>query len=764
MTHTRERSYKMGMEYSFKRDGYENWLLVEDVYQEDYLGKTESVFTLGNGYLAVRSSNEEKSINKVRNMFLSGVFNKAAEEEVSELANLPDLVEMIIKVDGKMVPFNEQTIVAYHKELNIKDGILYRAVDVKTDTYTMKLQFERFVSLCEHHLLGQKVTITIDRPAKIQVLSGIDGQVSNSGCQHFDEGKRRLYGNTMQQIVTTNQSDIKVALNTEVKVNTEVDQLIVMERRKIYKRIDFTMAANTPVEVEKLAYVCSSIDAEYDKDQIGEQSRMMFESVAKQGYVALRDASMNAWQAYWQTRGIEIDGFAYGQLAIRYGIFQLRVHTNVNDERMNIGAKGMSGEGYKGHAFWDTEIFMLPYFIFTDPEAAKKLVKYRYLGLQGAHKKAKSRGYEGAMYPWESAWPEDGEVTPEWGPADIVSGKPIKIESGFLQQHITSDVIYGLWLYCKITGDHQFMSEFGYEMILDTAKFWLSRVEQQDDQYVIRCVMGPNEYKEYVDNDAFTNYMAKWNLDMAIKYIERYDLSSLLETFEISLKQLREVRDHLYLPKTNANHILPENDTFLSLRKIDLTKYKNQENVNLIFEDYNLHQVQELQVCKQADVLILFLLLEDLFTKQEKLANFDFYEPLTLHDSSLSLSTHAVLAADLDEAELAYKLYEKSLDIDLGQNMKTSDAGIHIASYGGMWQSIVYGFGGVRFTNDQLRIEPKLPSAWQGLKFHLIYRGQLLYIMIQRDCFTISNKGMEEVVFVNNGQTYKVDGGATLSI
>ena len=226
---------------------------------------------------------------------------------------------------------------------------------------------------------------------------------------------------------------------------------------------------------------------------------------------------------YWQKHPIKIKSEdPRDQLAIRSAKYHLHSMVPAHDERMNIGAKGLSGQGYKGHTFWDTEVFMLPYFTFTHPEIAEKLLTYRYLGLAGAHKKAIDNGYEGAQYPWEAAWPTDGEVTPVWGAADIVTGKAMKILSGFIEQHITSDVAFGVKQYLDVTGNQAFANEKAYEILVDTAKFWASRLEfdTSSAQYVITNVMGPDEYKEEINNNAYTNYTAHWNISYVIDLIE----------------------------------------------------------------------------------------------------------------------------------------------------------------------------------------------------------------------------------------------------
>jgi len=324
---------------------------------------------------------------------------------------------------------------------------------------------------------------------------------------------------------------------------------------------------------------------------------------------------------------------------------------------MGIGAKGLSGEGYKGHSFWDTEIFMLPYFTYTFPQIGRSLMEYRYKTLVGAHKKAQENGYKGAMYPWESAWADDGEVTPVWGAADIVTGKSTKIWSGFIEQHITSDVSFGVWQYYQITGDEDFMEKYGYEILMDTGIFWASRLEwnEEKQRFHINEVIGPDEYKEHVNNDAFTNWTAYWCIENAIEYYEKLKVEKPILfarlnqklNLEAEIPVMKARLAQLYLPQPNTENVIPQDDTYLSKQIIDLTKYKNQTHVGSMFLDYSLDQVNQIQVSKQASVVMLMYLLEHKFSKEVKLANYNYYEPKTLHDSSLSLSTHAILANDL---------------------------------------------------------------------------------------------------------------------
>ena len=310
------------------------------------------------------------------------------------------------------------------------------------------------------------------------------------------------------------------------------------------------------------------------------------------------------------------------------------------------------------------------------------------------------------------------------------------------------------------------MDRCGYELILDTGKFWASRLEEgQDGKLHINDVVGPDEYKEHVDDNAFTNYMAAWNIRKALEYsrmlkANRPDLYQALDA-KLGLTALEpqweDKLSRIYLPQPREDLVIPQDRTYLTLKDIDLTKYKNQQNVGSIYRDYNQEQITHMQVSKQADILIMFLLLEDEFSAQVKRANWSYYEPRTLHDSSLSLSTHCILANDMGNRDLAYSLFRSAAAIDVGPNMKTSDAGIHAGSLAGIWQSVVFGFGGVRMLDGKLRIDPALPDAWTGLDFFLHWHGQKLHVTLTHQAAEIQNlTATAPVTFTVRGTEYHV--------
>ncbi len=761
----------MGMDYSRAKD----WIVAERGFEPEHLGKCESIMCQGNGYLCLRNATDEFNPREQRDLFVAGTFNKFDDNEVTELPNAADVSRLEIKLDGQRFSLLTGTVEDYDRTLDLKTGETVRKVVWKAPNgRRYELCFRRFVSMERLHVIGQKLCVRpLDGEALLDIAGGIDGRMTNSGSQHFSEGDKRLFkGRHMQYSQTTGQSKIDFVFNTTFSFAMDGEAreepgFIVIDRRMIAQEYQITIPAGSTLCVEKLSSVYTSRDRDSEGlsyDELHDKALAGHEAACELGYDELLSESAAAWaRKVWDNIPVTIDAEnEFDQLAMRFAQYHLHVMTPAHDNRMNIGAKGLSGEGYKGHTFWDTEMFILPYFIYSAPEIAKSLEEYRFLSLPGAHKKAGGNGYEGAQFPWESAWIDDGEVTPVWGAADIVTGLPTKIWSGFIEQHITADVAYGAWEYYMVTGDEDFMERCGYELILDTAKFWASRLEEgEDGKLHINDVVGPDEYKEHVDDNAFTNHMAAWNIRKALEYcgLLRSEKPALYEALDekLGLAALEPVWEdklsRLYLPQPREDLVIPQDRTYLTLKDIDLTKYKKQENVGSIYRDYNQEQITHIQVSKQADILIMFLLLEDQFSAEVKAANWNYYEPRTLHDSSLSLSTHCILALDMGNREMAYELFQKAAAIDVGPNMKTSDAGIHAASLAGVWQSVVFGFGGVRMLDGRLRMNPSLPESWRGLDFFIHWQGQKLHVSLSHERAELVNlTGTREVELSINGR------------
>ena len=743
-----------------------NWIVEEANFESKLQGKCEAIFCQGNGYMGIRCATDESYTGQTRDTFIAGTFNKFDYNEVTELPNAADVTAAEIWIDGDLFSLDKGTFSNYSRILNLKNGEVYRSFEwINAHGKSFAFAFKKFISLADLHTIVIHVAIKpLTQAAVIEIQSGINGQMSNSGAQHFHEGEKRIFDKQhLQMLQQTTHSKIVFVHNATHQVlleSTEIASRFAMDRRKVF----MIYKAETPVSQ---TFSCTKVANFYTtRDQVHEalsldELRSFSVDALKvslhKGYDSLLAESTNEWAKFWNRTDITVKSKnQFDQLAVRFAMYHLRVMTPAHDSRMGIGAKGLSGEGYKGHSFWDTEIFMLPYFSYTFPEIGRSLMEYRYKTLVGAHKKAQENGYKGAMYPWESAWADDGEVTPVWGAADIITGKSTKIWSGFIEQHITSDVSFGVWQYYQITGDEDFMEKYGYEILIDTGIFWASRLEwnEENQQFHINEVIGPDEYKEHVNNDAFTNWTAHWCIENAIEYYEKLKAEKPILFAQLNKKLNLEAEipvmqarlKQLYLPQPNAENVIPQDDTYLSKQIVDLTKYKNQTHVGSMFLDYSLDQVNEMQVSKQASVVMLMYLLEHKFSKEVKLANFNYYEPKTLHDSSLSLSTHAVLANDLGDSVLAYDLFRRASEIDLGPNMKTSDHGVHGASLGGIWQIMVCGFGGVRMVGGQLRISPNLPKDIEEINFNINWKGSTLNVTVTQHQLSIKNEGKKQLI------------------
>jgi kojibiose phosphorylase len=443
----------------------------------------------------------------------------------------------------------------------------------------------------------------------------------------------------------------------------------------------------------------------------------------------LIDDHRAAWRSRWAMSDLVIEGDAAAQRAIRFAAYHLISAANPGNERVSIGARGLTGAAYKGHVFWDTEIYLLPFFTLTYPEAARALLMYRYHTLPAARARAARFGYRGALYAWESA--ASGEdVTPKFVVAP--TGDVVHLRVAEQEQHISADVAYGVWRYWQATGDERFLLEAGAEILLETARFWASRVEREEDgHYHIRGVMGPDEYHESIDDDAYTNGMVRFNLeigaDTAALLAERWpdrlrELAARLRLGPDEASAWARIALDIYSGFDARSGLFEQFQGYFDLEDIDLSAH----DPRTVAIDVLLgrERIQRSKIIKQPDVLMLLYLLGDRFPADVKEANFRYYDPRTAHGSSLSPPVHAALAAQLGHVELALAYFEQTAEIDLGNTMGNAAGGVHVGALGGLWQAIVFGFAGVTIGADSFRFDSRLPDAWRRLSFELQFRGR----------------------------------------
>ncbi len=778
----------MNIDYNNGKGKYKNWVAAEINFIPEHSGKWETIFSLGNGYMGVRAAAEEGYIEEHRGCYVAGVFDKFPGE-VTELINFPDWVNFEINLAGERFDLKRGRILHYSRQLNIKEGLLLRDVEWMSPMgKKTRLTFRRFVSFSNIHSAVQKVSITpLNYSGTVEFLSGINGQVTNSGVQHLKESRLRFISGRIILIgEKTQESNIRIAVaagheffinNRKIKVKERVQT----GRRRIGVKGVCTVGRGETFRCEKFISIYTSRDKSLNKDRkpsetaVEDRAIENLKSIKDTGYAALLKEHKEKWNRTWEKADIVIEGPDFDQLALRFSIFHILQMTPVHDNRLSIAAKGLSGEGYKGHVFWDTEIFLVPFFVYTFPDIARNLLLYRYHSLDGARRKAAGKGFKGAMYPWESA-DRGAEETPEWGAVDIETGEPIRIWSGELEQHITSDVAYGVWNYFLATGDYDFMCDYGLEIMLETARFWDSRLEYNSeyDRYEINNIMGPDEYSERVDNNTFTNYMVKLQLERTIRFSEwvrknAYDkwtgVSLKIRFKDRELEDWREKAGKIFINIDKATGFIHQYEGFTGKKVIDLSKYRGK--VGAILEEHSWEDIMKMQVVKQADVIMLLYLAGDDFTGKIKKINWDFYEPKTLHDSSLSSAVHAMVAADIGDPEKSYRYFDESLRIDFGENYNSSSEGLHSASLGGNWQAVVNGFGGIRIKTDGgLRIQPHLPEKWKSLQFNFTWHGHICNIHIKKDEIILRSLSSEGKPFKAEicGNEYMVENSGVLRI
>ena len=749
----------MVIKYNMGKNEYRNWIVGETDFQPEYLGKYETIFTLSNGYMGVRAATEETYREETRGCYVAGIFDKFPGE-VTELANIPDWLSVDLKLDGEKFDLKTGKILSYQRQLNIQDGQLTRNIEWESPKgRKTKLSFERFMSLDNIHFTALKVkVIPLNYSGYLGICSGINGQTTNSGVQHFKEGRLRFSSEGIISMTSrTQESNIGVAVAAKhlFSLNgrtSKIKEEVGSQRRKIFLSSQYKIKQNEEFIFKKMVTVYTTRDTdfkgneEFSDKEIEKTAIDNLKKLIEIGYDKLFEAHKKRWNQLWEQIDITLDGPDFDQLAIRFSQFHIYQMTPIYDERLSIAAKGLSGEGYKGHVFWDMEIFILPFFIYTFPKIAKRLLLYRYHFLDGAREKAKENGFEGAMYPWECA--DTGcEVTPKWGGVDFKTGKPQRIWTGELEQHITCDIVYSIWHYFQATYDYKFMSNYGLEIMLETSRFWASRLEYnpEKDQYEINNVTGPDEYSEHINNNTFTNYMVKWQLKKVFQFSEWVKANQseawkkVTSKIKLTLNELsdwKEKADKIYIGMDKASGFIHQYEGFTDKREVDLLKYKGK--VGAIAQDYNWEEITQMQVLKQSDIIMLLYLLGDDFSQETKRFNWDYYEPKTLHDSSLSSSIHAIVAVDIDEVEKGYEYFERTIRIDLGKNLKSSWDGLHAASLGGNWQAVVNGFAGVRITNKgRLRINPHLPEKWKRLRFKIKWQNEEYCVDITRNTITL---------------------------
>jgi trehalose/maltose hydrolase-like predicted phosphorylase len=709
---------------------YADWIVTETEFDPIRLHHHETVFTLGNGYLGTRGAFEEGYPRAWPATFVHGVYDDVPIVH-TELVNCPDWLPLTIFVAGERFQLDRGEVLEYRRQLDLRRGVLSRDVRWRSPAgRTVALYFERFASLDDPHALAIRCEITpTDFEGPIEVRASINGHPDNLGVMHWEWLDQGRADHTIWLHVRTRHSDVELGMATRFGVSGADGIEVTAWDSQAHPTLTATFQgqAGQTVTLEKTVTLFTSRET----DAPAQTARQKLAELAD--YTTLLAAHETAWDKTWQDSDVLIEGDAKAQLAVRYNLFQTLIAAPRHDNRVSIPAKTLSGFGYRGHVFWDTDIFIVPFLTHTQPGLARNLLTYRYHTLPGARRKAKAKGHEGAMFAWESADTGD-ETTPKWvlGPQ---GEEWVRIWCGDIELHITADVAYAVWRYWQATGDDDWMRDYGAEILLDTAVFWGSRAEWNQDRgrYEIRDVIGPDEYHEHVDNNAFTNRMVQWHLETALETLtwlrqkhpeKAAKLERQLDLTPERLRRWADIIGCMLVLHDPESDLIEQFEGFFELEDVNLADYEpRQQSMPAIL---GLEGVNQRQVIKQADVLMLLYLLRHRYDWQTLQTNWDYYTPRTDHayGSSLGPAIQAILACDLGDPQAAYEHFMRAALVDLEDVRGNASDGIHAASAGGVWQVVVFGFGGIRLTEACPVATPHLPPGWTRLKFRFQHRGQ----------------------------------------
>lgn len=757
----------------------EPWTITETSFDRKYNYRNETTFSLSNGYIGTRGTFEEAydfdidtglEGNFVNGFYESeqiryGEANFGSPLFSQSLLNLPNMKETRVLLEDEWFTMEEGTIENYSRILHMKDGVLKRSL-VWTSPRGRKaeIRFQRLVSFEMKNIMAIRVQVTpLNFSGKIQFRSRLQADVENhtrktNPIVDYGPFGRRLEplrlegeGHRLYYEGITKNSRLTAACGCSHRVSgggCETGWEFCTGELEGTAVLTAEAKEGCAVVLEKM--LCYSTDLDLPAEDLKGYILEILEEAEQKTFGGLEKSQKAYMGRFWDTADIRIQGKDSQALqqGLRFNLFHI-LQSAGRDGRTGMGAKGLSGEGYEGHYFWDTEMYVLPVFVYTEPETARRLLDYRYGTLEQARKRARILGHEkGALFPWRTI---NGEEASTYYPL------------GTAQYHINADIAYALSLYLQVTGDVDYLKEKGAEILIETARVWAdvgSFAECKGGRYCICSVTGPDEYNVLVDNNFYTNLMARENLrdaKGAVEYLARHDREALarlkkkLDFSEEELKLWQKIIDHMYFPYDEARQVYPLDDGFMMRRPWDESRIPKEKRAWL-YENYHPLFIMRHRMSKQADAILGMYLHSHLFTKEEIRRNYDFYQEVTLHHSSLSTCIFGIVACDIGYDDEAYRYFSQSARMDLDDYHHNFYAGIHGANMAGTWQAVVNGFAGLRCQDSRLKFSPSLPSEWESYSFKLRYKRSLLRIGVSRGQAEFTLEEGEKITFYIGGK------------
>ncbi|MEI5990080.1 hypothetical protein A5881_001573 [Enterococcus termitis] len=714
---------------------------ISETFDERAITNFGNKFLLANGYMGYRGTLEEYTKEQLVGNTILGLYDQVGSKW-REPVNAPNGFSVKLFKDQNELSLLTEKPVEHTQELELYNALHHRKTTFTVDTGQLDLTIERFVSIESVHLMASKGTIVSTIPLTITLKIGIDGEVWDINGPHLVDYQLSEIGkNTFIMETKTSEAGKKLVVNQAVQVSNFTEQKETFKKEQVFREYTLTLQPNKPVEFEIFVTVYNENDCENPKEEAAEQ----LNHAQNAGYDRCKENHQKKWHSLWEKSDVEITGDDDAQLALRYSIYQLLAIAPRHSDKLSIPARGLSGQTYKGAVFWDTEMFMVPFFQRTDPTVARNLLMYRVHTLDGARKKAEEYGFSGAFYAWESQ--ENGQdATSDYNVTDVFTKRPMRTYFRDKQIHISGDIAYAMWHYYRYTNDFQFLLDGAAEVVFESAKFYFSYsyFKENKNRFELIDVIGPDEYHERVYNNAYTNKIAYETVRIAL------DIWNLLSKKEPAFLEKLLMKTNLLNQKTVLQSFLenlyvPQPDEKTGMIE-QFDGYYRLEDVSVEAVQSRLLDPQEYwggaygvaadtQIIKQADVICMLHLFSDSYKEEILKKNWEYYEPRTEHGSSLSACIYAIVACKFNNQDWAYPYFMKTATVDLtGESKQYAGTiyigGTHPAANGGAWMAAILGFAGLTIKNDQLEVAPKLPRHWEKLKFKTVYQEESYTIEI----------------------------------
>lgn len=748
------------------------WVLTHEGYDVLTENAVESRFALGNGFLGMRASRPYSRgptwvswLGYIRwaswpRCYVAGLFDRPnTVPPVPALVPIANWSHVRVVLDDQPHLMLDGAIDTSRRWLDMRRGLNLGETSYRAHAGIVMTGRElRLVSLADRAVGLQFGRFSLDRDG-VDVMFEADFAMAGIGMEPLQLDRDVCAWRTQG-------SGKSVAMAGSAELHVDGQPLVPRRSFSLRWTWRWRSVAGQVVELIRLVTVARSDRLADDPAPVAVDALARSRSIGWRGVLAAHEA---AWQRRWEASDVVIEGDDEAvQQALRFALYHLTSAANPEDERVSVGARGLTGDAYLGHVFWDTETYLLPFYTAVWPEAARAMLMYRYHTLPGARGKAAAMGYKGALFAWESA--DTGEET---APEQVIgpNGAVIDILTGKMEIHISADIAYAVWQYWRATGDDTFFLDAGAEILLETARFWVSRaVLEADGRRHIRHVIGPDEYHENVDDNAFTNVMARWNIARAREALDilrtrwpqrASELCERLELGDAELADWRDAAGRIVTGLDPATGLYEQFAGYHELEPIDLSLYADRKvPIDVLI---GRGRTQRSQVVKQADVVALLALLPDEFPGAAAAANFLYYEPRCAHGSSLSAGFHALVAARVGETATAlrYMRQAAAADLELDPN---SAGGIRIAGLGGLWQAAVLGFAGLDLGGDVISLTPRLPPQWRGMAFAVCWRGRRVQFRIAGATVRVAIADGAPVELRITGVTHRLQAGTTLEV